>query len=239
MFVRTRSRTRRFPRQERAIFTVNAILDAADRLVGDAGDGELTMTELARVAGVSIGTVYHYFPDRPAVLEALLERDHRGLLDKLVELGGPRPAGPPLVSHVAPYGDVPPVPAGAEATPPPPAVPSVEEDLDRLLARLGAVHSRQRRLGPQMASVPEAADAVAAVPSHWDEFSETTVRLLAIYERSRPAPLRLAASWTRATEGIVAEATSRVPPFTPEELTRLLAAAWRALARELETQNDG
>ena len=52
-----------------------AILEATLRVLDEAGDAGLTTTRVAEVAGVSVGTLYQYFPHRDALLNALLA-DH-------------------------------------------------------------------------------------------------------------------------------------------------------------------
>jgi AcrR family transcriptional regulator len=65
---------RRTPRQERARSTVDAILEATARLVDEVGLGEATTTRIARVAGVSVGSLYQYFPGKEAIFGALIDR---------------------------------------------------------------------------------------------------------------------------------------------------------------------
>jgi AcrR family transcriptional regulator len=70
--VRTTPRKR--PRQDRSRETVDSILDATTRvLVKDGFDG-LTTNAVARVAGVSIGSLYQYYPNKEALVAALIER---------------------------------------------------------------------------------------------------------------------------------------------------------------------
>jgi AcrR family transcriptional regulator len=64
---------RRAPRQERARSTVDAILEATARIVDEVGLGEATTTRIARVAGVSIGSLYQYFPGKEAIFGALID----------------------------------------------------------------------------------------------------------------------------------------------------------------------
>ncbi len=64
---------RRRPTQERARETVNAILDAVIRLLGRRGSA-ITTNRVAAAAGVSIGSVYQYFPNKRAIFIALHER---------------------------------------------------------------------------------------------------------------------------------------------------------------------
>lgn len=62
------------PRQRRSQQSIDAILDAAERLIHDQGQVGFTANELAAAAGMSIGRVYYWFPDIPAVVTALVER---------------------------------------------------------------------------------------------------------------------------------------------------------------------
>ncbi len=70
----------RRPRQERSRATVEAILEAtAQVLRRDALEG-CTTAGIAKRAGVSVGTLYQYFPNKEAVYDALIDR----LLDERV-----------------------------------------------------------------------------------------------------------------------------------------------------------
>lgn len=77
------SATRRLPRQRRALQTVDAILDAVIRILKREGAKALTTNRIAEVAGVSIGSVYQYFPDKGAIFAALHER-HIDQIDRLI-----------------------------------------------------------------------------------------------------------------------------------------------------------
>jgi AcrR family transcriptional regulator len=50
------------------------VLKAADRLLAAEGTDALTTTRVAAEAGVSIGALYQYLPDRDAILHALADR---------------------------------------------------------------------------------------------------------------------------------------------------------------------
>lgn len=63
---------RKQPRQARARLTVGRILDAARDLVAEDGVAALTTNHVADRAGVNIATLYQYFPNKEAVLDALL-----------------------------------------------------------------------------------------------------------------------------------------------------------------------
>ena len=63
------------PKQARSNERVAALLDAAARVVQRQGYENLTTADVAQEAGASIGTVYRYFKDRVALLEALAVRN--------------------------------------------------------------------------------------------------------------------------------------------------------------------
>jgi AcrR family transcriptional regulator len=65
---------RRRPVQGRARETVDAIVEAAARVLARHGYAAATTNRIAERAGVSIGSLYEYFPDKDAILSALLER---------------------------------------------------------------------------------------------------------------------------------------------------------------------
>jgi AcrR family transcriptional regulator len=66
---------RRVPVQERSAARVQRMLDACAGLVDEVGYDGLTTTSLAERAGVAIGSVYQFFPDKRAVVAALTARN--------------------------------------------------------------------------------------------------------------------------------------------------------------------
>lgn len=75
---------RRQPRQRRARETVEAVLDAVVRILKRSGVEGVTTNRIAEVAGVSIGSIYQYFPDKRAIFTALHDR-HVGQIARLME----------------------------------------------------------------------------------------------------------------------------------------------------------
>ena len=68
-------RQKKLPRQARSKFTVDVILDAAEQLLEQTGSLDtVTTRRVAARAGLSIGTLYDYFPNRDAILVELLNR---------------------------------------------------------------------------------------------------------------------------------------------------------------------
>jgi AcrR family transcriptional regulator len=71
----TRLRLRKQPRQARSRDTVKAILKAAAQVFASRGYAGTTTNHVAARAGVSIGSLYEYFPSKDALLVALAD-DH-------------------------------------------------------------------------------------------------------------------------------------------------------------------
>jgi AcrR family transcriptional regulator len=69
------SSLRKSPRQARARATFDAIVEAAARILAESGPHAVTTNRIAARAGVSVGSLYQYFPNRSAVLRALVERE--------------------------------------------------------------------------------------------------------------------------------------------------------------------
>lgn len=65
---------RRRPKQERSRERIDAILSTTMRLIGEKGIDAVTMKEVGAQAGGPIATVYHYFPNKSAILAMLYER---------------------------------------------------------------------------------------------------------------------------------------------------------------------
>jgi AcrR family transcriptional regulator len=65
---------RRSPLQYRAKRTVEKILAATAELLDDEGHEDLTTERVAERSGVNIATLYHYFPNKQALLHALAQR---------------------------------------------------------------------------------------------------------------------------------------------------------------------
>jgi AcrR family transcriptional regulator len=75
MTTRVTTPARKKPRQARSQVTVSAILDATIRILDRESLDAATTTRIAEVAGVSVGSLYHYFPHRDAILDALQDRE--------------------------------------------------------------------------------------------------------------------------------------------------------------------
>ncbi len=69
---------RRSPKQARSRATWEAIVEAASQILERHGPDALNTNDVAERAGVSIGTLYQYFPDKQAILLAAAKRDLGG-----------------------------------------------------------------------------------------------------------------------------------------------------------------
>lgn len=86
---------RKHPRQARATVTLDAIFEATLQVLVSDGPRRLTTTRVAERAGVSVGTLYQYFPHKQALFYALNER-YLGVLAEKIEAACRAQHGEPL-----------------------------------------------------------------------------------------------------------------------------------------------
>ncbi len=79
---------RKSPQQTRAESTVAVIVEAAARILERRGFEGFNTNAVAAKAGVSIGSLYQYFPNKDALLSALIAREAAPLLQVEKELFG-------------------------------------------------------------------------------------------------------------------------------------------------------
>jgi AcrR family transcriptional regulator len=72
--VATRFEPRKTPIQARSTASVEAIMQATIQVLLEQGKSKLTTTRVAHRAGVSVGTLYQYFPNKSSLLQALLKQ---------------------------------------------------------------------------------------------------------------------------------------------------------------------
>lgn len=74
---------RKSPKQRRSRGTIDALLEATARIVSQVGFDQATTNRIAEVAGVSIGSLYQYFPGKASLLAAVIEREARADLEAI------------------------------------------------------------------------------------------------------------------------------------------------------------
>lgn len=82
---------RKYPRQARARATIDAIVEASTQLLLDRGYERFTTARAAERAGVSVGSLYQYFPNKAALAAAVIDRCCEGFIATLDEALAGRP----------------------------------------------------------------------------------------------------------------------------------------------------
>lgn len=95
MAPRARTLPRKVATQERSRATVDAILEATARILVKDGYDRASTNRIADAAGVSIGSLYQYFPSKEALVAALIER-HMDKMWSLIRDAMVRTQGAPL-----------------------------------------------------------------------------------------------------------------------------------------------
>jgi AcrR family transcriptional regulator len=92
-------RPRKAPSQARSRATTEAVLLAAAHILETGGLAAFNTNAVAVRAGVSIGSLYQYFPNKDAILVALLEQQSAVLTRTIADLTE-TPAGPSLIDDL-------------------------------------------------------------------------------------------------------------------------------------------
>ena len=96
MAAKTRTNPRKTASQERSRLTVDALLEATARILMKEGYDRASTNRIADVAGVSIGSLYQYFPSKEALVAAVIDRHMQEMMqvvrDALVKVAT-RPIG--------------------------------------------------------------------------------------------------------------------------------------------------
>jgi AcrR family transcriptional regulator len=189
---RKRQNRRRKPVQDRSSATVGALLEATAQILLSHGYERASTNEIARRAGVSIGSLYQYFDNKEALV-AELARRHFGHIESVV------------VEHMTP--------GAGEAT-------DLRAMVARLLRALVAVHRVNPRLSQVLeAEVPRVGEL--RVIEELGRRSEALLaeRLAAVRQQIRPANPVLAAQITvRAVSGIMQATVRRSDGNLPLDL---------------------
>lgn len=125
---------RRQPQQLRGQRRIEAILDAAERLFAVTGYEATSTNQIAAAARTSIGSLYQFFPNKEAILQALVARSQEQMRDVLEEVFASDPQD--------------------ELTP--------DELLDRLLDPLIALYARGYRMLALFVALPRMGDGAQA-----------------------------------------------------------------------------
>jgi AcrR family transcriptional regulator len=80
MSTAVRTNPRKNASQERSRLTVDALLEATARILVREGFDKASTNRIADVAGVSIGSLYQYFPSKEALVAALIDRHNRQVM---------------------------------------------------------------------------------------------------------------------------------------------------------------
>jgi AcrR family transcriptional regulator len=81
--VKARTNPRKSASQQRSRLTVDALLEATARILVKDGYDRASTNKIAQAAGVSIGSLYQYFPSKEALVAAVIDR-HAGEMMQLV-----------------------------------------------------------------------------------------------------------------------------------------------------------
>ncbi|WP_223216627.1 TetR/AcrR family transcriptional regulator [Rhizobium mesosinicum] len=88
---------RKTPRQARSLATVSAIVEAAARILEERGHEGFSTNAVAEKAGVSVGSLYQYFPRKDALIGALILRQTMSLI-RDAESAADQPTGQEALS---------------------------------------------------------------------------------------------------------------------------------------------
>jgi AcrR family transcriptional regulator len=75
------TKPRKYARQERSRATVDALVEATARILSREGFESASTNRIAEEAGVSIGSLYQYFPCKEALVAAVLDRHNQRLME--------------------------------------------------------------------------------------------------------------------------------------------------------------
>ena len=83
------SKPRKVASQQRSRATVDALVEATARILVKEGFDQASTNHIAEVAGVSIGSLYQYFPSKEALVVAVVERHQQEIMQTVrSELAG-------------------------------------------------------------------------------------------------------------------------------------------------------
>jgi AcrR family transcriptional regulator len=74
------TKARKIASQERSRATVEALVEATARILVKDGFDKASTNRIAQVAGVSVGSLYQYFPSKEALVAAVIERHQHEIM---------------------------------------------------------------------------------------------------------------------------------------------------------------
>src|SRR6187551_20383 len=74
------TKPRKIASQERSRITVDALVEATARILVKEGFDKASTNRIAEVAGVSVGSLYQYFPTKEALVIAVIDRHQQELM---------------------------------------------------------------------------------------------------------------------------------------------------------------
>jgi AcrR family transcriptional regulator len=75
------TKPRKQPQQERSKITVEAILEATTHILTEEGYEKVNTNRIAERAGISIGSLYQYFPNKESLMAALIEQHSNEMVE--------------------------------------------------------------------------------------------------------------------------------------------------------------
>ena len=79
---------RKLPKQDRSQETVETLIEATTRILSREGRGSLSTNRVAQVAGVSVGSLYQYFPNKESLVAEVRRRYDRTFMARMVKASG-------------------------------------------------------------------------------------------------------------------------------------------------------
>jgi AcrR family transcriptional regulator len=80
MSAKMRTNPRKSALQKRSRLTVNSLIEATARVLVKEGYDKASTNRIAEVAGVSVGSLYQYFPSKEALVAALIDRHNQQVM---------------------------------------------------------------------------------------------------------------------------------------------------------------
>lgn len=81
MALKAAAKPRKQASQARSRATVDALVEATARILINEGFDKASTNRIAKIAGVSVGSLYQYFPGKEALVVAVAERHNRAIMD--------------------------------------------------------------------------------------------------------------------------------------------------------------